>query len=1236
MNFEEAVKVADTVVFAKTKRHLKDIEIVILRASWQGQQYYDISETYGYAAGYLKYDVGPKLWKLLSEALGEKVSKKNFQGALQRRWRNSFETATPEVQALETLTQWKTHEEFLEPILPYSGKEIEETTAPAEGIADQRQDWGEAVDVSVFYGRTEELRTLEQWIVQERSRLVTILGIGGIGKTALSVRLAQEIQGEFEYVIWRSLLHAPSIEDVLAELIQFLSDQQQTNLPEKVDARVSLLIDCLRSSRCLVVLDNFESILDSGNYAGSYRQGYEEYGELLIRIGKAVHTSCLVLTSREKPKEVALLEGEAQLTHSLQINGLKEEEGQKILKAKGLLGTLDNSKKLIEYYLGNPLELNIVSTSIRELFDGNISDFLEQDTAITCGIYNLLEQQFNRLSHLEKQIMYWLAINQEQTSLQELQEDIIPPVTRTELLEAVESLKRRSLCERISAGFTQHPVIMEYMIQRFVELVYSEIVTEEISLLMSYALIKAQAKDYIREIQVRLILKQITDRLILVYDSQENIKYKLTKIISKIRERFSRSSGYATGNIINLFSYLQIDLAGYDFSHLTVWQAYLENVNLDYVNFAYSNLAKSTFAKTLGGILSMAFSPDGKFLATSDTLGEIHLWNVLNSQQFFICKGHTTWTYSVTFSPLGNLLASASQDQTVKLWDVSTGQCLKTLTGHISAVQSVAFSPLGNLLASASYDQTVKLWDVSTGQCLKTLTGHISTVQSVAFSPDNQTLASGSQDCTVKLWDVRDGNCINTLQGHTSWVSSVAFNPQGNILASGSDDHTAKLWNVSNGQCMKTLDEHVSWVSSVTFSPDGQILATGSDDHTVKLWNVSDYECLNTLRGHIDWVSSVTFSSDGQTLATGSHDQTVKLWNIYTGQDFLTLQGYTNRVLSITFNPKGNILATGNDDHTVKLWDISTGQCLKTLQGHIGRVWSVAFSSQGNILATGSDDHTVKLWDISTGQCLKTLQGHTNRVWLVTFNPLGNLLASGSDDHTAKLWNVSDGNCLNTLQGHTSWVSSVAFSPLGNLLASGSDDHTAKLWNVSDGNCLNTFQGHTSWVSSVAFSPLGNLLASGSHDQTVKLWDISTGKCLNTLQGHTNWVSSVAFSPDGQILASASHDQTVKLWDISTGKCLNTLQGHTSWVSSVKFCPLGKTVASSSLDETIKLWNLSTGSCLRTLRVLRLYNSMNITGVTGLTQGTIATLKAFGAVENLAVLNEANPIPGLTNLLINR
>jgi hypothetical protein len=323
-------------------------------------------------------------------------------------------------------------------------------TQPKSTIIKSRQDWGEAPDVSAFYGRTEELSKLEYWILNERCRLVALLGMGGIGKTSLSVKLAQQIQEQFEVVIWRSLRHAPPIKELLANLIQFLSNQQESDLPETVDGRISRLLDYLRSSRCLLVLGNVEAVLRSGDRAGYYREAYQDYGELLRQVGESPHQSCLVLSSREKPKELASLGGETLPVRSFQLRGLQEVEGQEIFKAKGLFcGTETESRLIIERYAGNPLVLKIVATAIQELFEGNISEFLAQGTAVFGDIRDLLDQQFNRLSDVEKELMYWLAINREPVSLSELREDIVSPVSQSKFLEALESLGRRSLIEKL-------------------------------------------------------------------------------------------------------------------------------------------------------------------------------------------------------------------------------------------------------------------------------------------------------------------------------------------------------------------------------------------------------------------------------------------------------------------------------------------------------------------------------------------------------------------------------------------------------------------------------------------------------------------------------------------------------------------------------------------------------------------------------------------------------------------
>lgn len=1077
----------------------------------------------------------------------------------------------------------------------------------------KRQDWGEAI-VPVFFGRTDELTTLKQWILQDSCRLVALLGMGGIGKTALSVNLAQQIQDEFDYIIWRSLRNAPPLKEILADLIIFLSDQREINLPEAIEGRISLLIDYCCQHRCLLVLDNAEAILRGGNRAGYYREGYENYADLFQCVGETPSRTCLVLTSREKPREIDRLEGKTRPVRSLQLTGLKEE-AQEILKEKGLSGSNEELRRLTEFYQGNPLALQIAPATIKRLFNGNISLFIEAETAVFGDIYDLLEEQFSRLSPLEKEVMYWLAINRAPVLLTDLEEDIVSRVALRELIEALDSLGRRSLLQESEAGFTQQPVVMEYMIELLIENICKEIINLKINLFNSHPLLKVTAKDYIREAQVRLILKPVANRLLKEYGSTQKFEYQMAQLLSNIREKTPQKSWYSGGNILNLLVEVKTDLTGYDFSNLAVWQADLQDVNLHQVNFSHCDLAKSVFTETFGSILSVAFSPDGKSIAAGDVIGEIRLWKITNGEKLFIIyKGHTNWIWSVAFSPDNQTLASGSDDQTVKLWDTSTGKCLKTFTGHTSRVKSIAFDPQEKILASASEDQTIRLWDVRTGQCLQILHGHTNWVQSVAFSPDGQTLASGSTDQTVKLWDISTGECLKTFQEHSNWVQSIAFSPDGKTLISGSDDCTIRLWNVSSGQCLKILEVYNHQVRSVAFNSQGTTIVSGSTDRTLRIWDVTTGQCLKAVQGHMSLVRSVAFSPDGQTLISGSDDRTVKLWDVSTGQGIKTWQGYTNWVWSVAFSPDGQILASGSEDQTVKLWDIRTGQCLKALDGHTNWIHSVAFSPDGKILVSGSDDHTLRVWNVSTGQCLKTLEDHSYQVRSVAFSPQGTTVASSSTDHTVKIWDITTGQCFQTLNGHTNWVQSVAFSPDGQTLVSSGADSTVRLWDIKTGECLNILLGHTNRVRAVSFSPQGRIVASGSADCTVRLWDIKTGECPNILQGHTSWVQSVAFSPNGQTLISGSTDRTIRLWNINTGECLNILREHSNSVRTVAFSPDGQTIASCSDDETVKLWNFNQCKCIKTLRASRPYEGMKIINITGLTEAQKYNLETLGAI----------------------
>ncbi|NUN66390.1 NACHT domain-containing protein [Pseudanabaena biceps] len=1163
---------------------LKEVQELVFSQSWTGNKYSDMAIEKGYDLGYIK-DVGSGLWRSLSKALNEKVTKNNLHGVLER----------------------------------YAQQQA---VLSANSIMSQIH-MGEAIDVSKFCGRIQELETLREWILGDRCRVVTILGMGGIGKTSLSVRLAEELQSEFDYVIWRSLRHAPTFGDKMGECLKILSQQQITALPANSHEQITCLIEYFRKSQCLLVLDNFDTLLEHGQGTGTYLDDYEAYGELLWRVGETNHQSCVLITSREKPSEIVALEGDGLAVRTLALSGLELEAAKTILDLKGLFICDTDARQLVNCYSGNPFALKIAATSIRDLYGGNVNHFLASGITLFNGISNLLSQQLKRLSDLQNQVMHWLVIHRESISLTDLHSAFTPSTPKLKLMEVLNSLVNRNLIERDRYGFTQQPMVMEYVTERLIELTCQEIITESPQYLLTHALVQAQSKDYIRDSQIQLIVQPILQRLQTCLGSTDQLAHKFGRLIIKLQNELIASDNYGGANLIYLLVHLGTDLTGYDFSRLTIRDCDLRSLNLHLVNFTQSHFRDCLFAATFGGITSVAFSPDGLALASSDTNGEIQIWDAVNGQQLFICQGHNSWVWNVAFSPKSPILASCGQDHTIKLWNTNNGECFRTLNGHTNIVTAIAFSPDGQLLASSSTDRTIKIWNLVTGESIQTLEGHNACVWSVGFHPKGQLLASAGEDNTIKLWNLKTGCCVQTLQGHQLWVKAIAFSPDGEILASGSFDYTVKLWDLQTGECLKTLLGHNSVVTSLDFSPQGDRLVTGSYDQSVKIWDIATGKCLDTLHKHTNRVWSVAFHPQGNLVVSGGDDHGIKIWELQRGKCIKTLQGNSNAIYAIAYSNQQNLLASGHEDQTIKLWNvnINTPQTLESdlqpfqiLRGHSDRILSIAFSPNGQILASGSADRTIKLWDAHTGKLMKTLHGHRSWVWGIAISPDSKFLASGSYDHTVKLWNLESGECLQTLQGHPSSVLSVIFSHDGKTLFSGGYDKLVKHWHLETGECLHTWEADSSnRVWAMAISPNSQHLATGGDDTSVKLWDMETRECLRIFSGHYHPVVSVIFTPNGDRLISGSSDRTIKIWDVLTGDCLETLQGHGHWVASLALSQDVKTLISGSWDETIRCWDIATGKCLQTLRSLSPYKGMIINDVTGLTQAEIDTLKVLGA-----------------------
>ena len=460
MDLETALSFVNNSVLSKTGRKLRLPELTILRGTWQGLTYDQMAESSEYSSNYLMRDIGPKFWKLLSDVLDENVGKNNLRVVLEK-------LHAPANSQLEKIKSNQKSSWQLE--LGESAHRHEANSV----------DWGDAPTIpSFYYGGDRTSEMLKRWIVEDNCRLIGLWGLAGVGKTSLMRKLAEQVKEKFEIVVWRSLAQAPTLKELIATLPEALmgsAQVEQGNL-------VSELVEKLRSHSCLILLDGVEAILQPGHRAGIYQPGYEDYEHLFQVAGETFHQSCIMITCLDHLGGIFQIQRRDSPIRSFQLPGLTLQAAQIFLTSEKLTAP-EAWQSLISYYRGNPAALSIATKLIRNLFDGNVAEFLAQQSLVFGELDRLLGKSFNRLSLLEKEVLYWLASEEKPLSLNEIQSGIPLSIYSVELIEALESLSQRSLLEtqniQQKSLFTISPMIREFVTNQFIAQIGNEFAVRE-------------------------------------------------------------------------------------------------------------------------------------------------------------------------------------------------------------------------------------------------------------------------------------------------------------------------------------------------------------------------------------------------------------------------------------------------------------------------------------------------------------------------------------------------------------------------------------------------------------------------------------------------------------------------------------------------------------------------------------------------------------------------------------
>lgn len=1127
------------------------------------------------------------------------------------------------------------HEGSIRPAMPTEGRK--EVTAPRSQIE---------IDVDLMpsplgmKGRTPELADLGEAVADPAIGLVVLSGLGGIGKTTLAARLVTDHRDQghapgdalFDTLCWTSLQGAPPfgeyVEGLLLRLGARLDDSGQGR------TMTSALVSHLRSGRVLLVVDNFESILESGPHEPTYRAGYEEYGVLIGALSTMGGPSTVLVTSRECPRTREGAVSNSACCRVVTIGGLDTPAAKSLCREQGALHASDESwEVLCERFGGNPLALRLAAIHTLEVFGGSIDEYLTMDAGVPREIHGLLEWHVDRLTDREREVMYWLAINHTPTTLEQLRSDLLSDASRRELASTVQELSRRTIVERADLAFYLQPMLLEYLNARLIEEVgpgfepgaaglVRDVLLERIAqefeaavldarldILNRYPLRRADSSPHVQSAQVFHLVDPLIRRFVESYGSMDVVANQLRSLLGFLPES-GRPDGYAAGNILNLLHAGGVSLDEIDAHGLPIWQACLDESTLRDANLRQCRFRSTSFRRDFEATITIAWSPSGDRLAAGTIGGRTMVWDTSKQALLLSTRSHTDWVRSLAFVS-EDVVVSASDDGEVHVQQIgdTSGRPTRSIRPGLGWIRSLAADPASQRIVIGCQDGSVLVSRVDSNEVdvLASLDGacldlHLDVTTETVFS-----VSSRGQIAETSL----DGRHIWTDSPTRESLYAVSAANGGRSVVAGAAGGVVHVWDHERHR--HELDPRLLRpVRSLSIDDDALSTWVVCSDATVRRLTNADGFVTNALVGHEAPINAIRLDPSGARLATASEDQTVRVWSAQSGRCLWVARGYANSVRSCGFIDD-ELVATIGEDRTLAIWNVAIGDVVHEWSEDRRISWPLAIDPHTRSIALCSTDGVVRHFTSKASQ-QSEFRGHNGPVRSIAFSSDGSRLVTGGADGRVRVWDASTNRLIDEIATHDDWVRAVHFCASGDLVASTSDDgsvHLGEIDAADGGRPIRT--GSDIYHCLATDSTDQHSLAMGSESGLIEVIDVNTGELTFEARIEGS-VRAVVISIERDRVAAGGFGGVIEVFRYSSGERIGSYQGHQNRVRCIQLVPHKPAEFLSSDDSgEVHLWNLQSDEPISRLRPRRPYEGLDVSDSSGLDPDTRRGLEALGA-----------------------